>query len=312
MHLRFLRTFLAVARTRNLTRAAEAVHLAQSSVSDQIQALETRLGVELFTRTRQGLRLTRAGQALRAYAEEIVALTDEACVAVLVAAGCSAESLTVGALETIGAVKLPYWLGEFQGLHPDVALNVKIAPTGELLRGVVDGTLDAVFCLDRPFNDERLARRVVASDALVFIGPADNQPLPVSRDLAVVRRQRFIATERGCIYRHLFDQAFAAAGVEPPGQISEVGSIAAIGHMVAAGSGWAIVPRMAVAAMLERGELVEHAFPGGIGKVSIVLIWRRRRVQRPALQSFLAAADGWRAGLRSGDVHLPHAESSPS
>src|SRR6478735_1176850 len=46
---RSLKTFLTVARTLNFTRAAEEVHLAQSSVSDQIQALETELGVGLFT-----------------------------------------------------------------------------------------------------------------------------------------------------------------------------------------------------------------------------------------------------------------------
>jgi DNA-binding transcriptional LysR family regulator len=58
MHPRLLKTFLAVARSRNVTRAAEQVHLAQSRVSDQIQALETELGAELFVRTRQGLLLT--------------------------------------------------------------------------------------------------------------------------------------------------------------------------------------------------------------------------------------------------------------
>ena len=61
MHPRLLKTFLAVARTRNVTRAAAEVNLAQSSVSDQIQALEAELGANLFTRSRRGLELTPTG-----------------------------------------------------------------------------------------------------------------------------------------------------------------------------------------------------------------------------------------------------------
>jgi len=54
------------------------VHLAQSSVSDQLQSLEAELDARLFTRTRQGLRLTAAGEALAAHAQEILARVDEA------------------------------------------------------------------------------------------------------------------------------------------------------------------------------------------------------------------------------------------
>jgi DNA-binding transcriptional LysR family regulator len=81
MHPRLLKTFLAVARHRNITRAAREVHLAQSSVSDQIQSLESELGVTLFTRSRQGLDLTASGAALKPYAEEILQLPSEPNVA---------------------------------------------------------------------------------------------------------------------------------------------------------------------------------------------------------------------------------------
>ncbi|WP_393012663.1 LysR family transcriptional regulator, partial [Klebsiella pneumoniae] len=98
MHPRFLKTFLAVVRTRNVTRAADELHLAQSSVSDQIQALEADLGAQLFVRTRQGLDLTPAGDALKVYAEDILALSDEARAAVASASALDGGTLTLGAL----------------------------------------------------------------------------------------------------------------------------------------------------------------------------------------------------------------------
>ena len=107
MHPRLLKTFLAVARHRNITRAAREVHLAQSSVSDQVQSLESELGVALFTRSRQGLDLTTAGEALKPYAEEILRLAEKARIAVEATTGKTAGTVTIGALETIAAVKLP-------------------------------------------------------------------------------------------------------------------------------------------------------------------------------------------------------------
>ena len=70
MHPRLLKTFLAVARSRNITRAAEEVHLAQSSVSDQLQSLEAELNADLFVRSKRGMEPTRAGETLRPYANK--------------------------------------------------------------------------------------------------------------------------------------------------------------------------------------------------------------------------------------------------
>lgn len=106
MNPRLLKTFLAVARTGNVTRAALEVNLAQSSVSDQIQALEAELGASLFTRSRQGLALTPAGEALKPYAENLLALADDARAAVDATRAGTAGSLSIGALETIASARL--------------------------------------------------------------------------------------------------------------------------------------------------------------------------------------------------------------
>lgn len=82
MQLRYLKTFTAVAEALNFTRAAERVHLSQLSVTEQIQALEADLGVQLFDRSRRRLTLTPAGQRLLGYAAELINLTDEAYSAV--------------------------------------------------------------------------------------------------------------------------------------------------------------------------------------------------------------------------------------
>jgi DNA-binding transcriptional LysR family regulator len=122
----------------------------------------------------------------------------------------------------------------------------------------------------------------------------------------------FVATEVGCIYRHLFDKAFAEAGIAAPKLAAEVGSIGMIARLAAAGVGMGLVPRLAVADALDRGEIVEMPWPGSVRAASLVMIWRRRRVQPPALNLLLAAASDNDASVKSADAHLRHAVSSPS
>ena len=292
MHPRLLKTFLAVARSRNITRAAETVHLAQSSVSDQIQVLEAELGAALFTRAKTGLKLTPAGHALKPIAEDLLRLDGEARAAVQAAAGQTMGVLTIGALETIASARLAPWLPGFQASHPDITVRMKVTDSGTLLRQLEDGDVDVAFCFDRRgfakgASDERLARRTIVAEPLVLIAARGQGTAPGG--LAGLATLRFVATEPGCIYRHMFDTAFAEAGVAAPKLAAEVGSIGAIARLVAAGAGLGLVPRLAVTDALARGDIVELPWPGQAQTAPLTMIWRRRRVQPPALRHLLAA-----------------------
>ncbi|AZO70295.1 MULTISPECIES: LysR family transcriptional regulator [unclassified Mesorhizobium] len=313
MHPRLLKTFLAVARTRNITRAAAEVNLAQSSVSDQIQALEAELGADLFTRSRQGLELTPAGDALKPYAEGLLALADDARAAVDASKGETAATLSIGALESIASVRLAGWLADFQAVHPDISIKLKIAGSGELLRRLGDREIDVAFCFDRSgasAPDDRFARRIVAAEPLVLIAPPGENRADV--DLAELAEKRFVATETGCVYRAMVDRVFAEAGLNGPKLAAEVGSIDAIVGLVAAGAGFGIVPRLAVTTAIDRGEVAELAWPGPVRSAQLVMIWRRGRVQPPALKALLASADTGFAPVRPADARPRHAASFPS
>jgi DNA-binding transcriptional LysR family regulator len=310
MRPNLLRTFLAVARHRNITRAASEVHLAQSSVSDQVQTLEAELGVDLFTRSRPGLALTAAGEALKPYAESILALSDEARIAIEAAAGQSARTLTIGALETIASAKMPRWLSAFREKYPDVAVQLKIGGSRELVQKLERGDIDIAFCFDKGELDARFFKRVVSTEPLVLVGPPD-QPLTMGgADLGALAARKFVTTEVGCIYRHLFDATFTAAGVAPPRVVAEVDSIGTIARLVAAGAGLALLPRLAVIDALEDGKLAELSWPGPVQAASLVAI-RRRRAQAPIAKQFLASIEPAAPPVRSIDGRPRHAMSSP-
>jgi len=194
----------------------EEIHLAQSSVSDQIQSLEADLGTTLFIRSKLGLTLTAEGTTLKPYAEEIPALADEARAEVRTTAGHTAGSVTIGALETIASEKLPRWLSDFRSDHPDIGLRIRISGSGQLLRDLENGEIDVAFCFDSGVLDERLAKRTISVEPLVLVAPPEAQLALMGGDLTALASVSFVVTEAGCIYRSMFDETFAEADIAAP------------------------------------------------------------------------------------------------
>lgn len=310
MQLRHLKTFVAVASTLNITRAGEQVHLAQSSVTEQIQSLEAELGTPLFDRSRRRLQLTEAGRRLLEYAGDLLSLADEARSAVADAAGLAAGFLTIGGLETLCASRLPPLLTRFHWEHPAVGIQLKAAGSGELRSGVKSGTMDVCFTFGEALSDPELQSEPVAREELVVIVPLGHRLAGRNaiepEDLA---DEAFLITETGCVYRRLFDSAFPASSPVRPRVAGEFSSIAAIRSLVETGLGCALVPRL-VASNTD-GRVVALPWVGEADSVLVSMIWRRRRVQSPRLRLFLEAARNSFDSIRPADVRPRHAARFP-
>ncbi len=131
-------------------------------------------------------------------------------------------------------------------------------------------------------------------------------------DLTALASVSFVVTEAGCIYRSMFDETFAEADIAAPKLAGEVDSLRTITRLVATGAGIGLVPRFAVIDALDRGEIVEMPWPGSVRTASLSMIWRRRRVQAPALKLFLNAVSDTFAPLKSADGLPRRAVSSLS
>src|SRR6476659_6510978 len=103
LELRQLRVFAAVASAGTHTRAARALGLSQSTVSETLSALERTLGVSLFRKTAKGMALTASGEILLAYARRMSILTSELVGALAGASSDVKATLVVSAVESVGA-----------------------------------------------------------------------------------------------------------------------------------------------------------------------------------------------------------------
>lgn len=291
MQFRHLETFAMVAATLNVTRAAERLHLAHSSVTEQIQTLEQDLGTALFDRSGRKLTLTPAGVRLLTYAQELLDLAAEARNAVAGSATDMAGTLRLGTLETLASGRVSALLAAFGRAHPGVKLVLGTGNSRELRERVKGRTVDAAFVLGPPGEDPGLQEEPVGEERLVLAVPPGHRlaglgPVrPV--DLAA---EAFLATEPGCVYRQLLDRAFEAAALPPPRIVGEFSSLGTVRSLVEAGSGCALVPAVAVAEAALRGSLVALPWEGLLRSAQVTLLWRRHREPPPVLRSFLALA----------------------
>ncbi|MFW5454758.1 LysR family transcriptional regulator [Thioalkalivibrio sulfidiphilus] len=136
-----IRTFLAVAAYGSFLEAAERLHVTQSTVSARIQRLEADLGNRLFVRNRSGASLTAAGRRFLRHAKSLLLTLEQARHDVGLPSRFRA-SITVGARIALWEGFLPQWLGRFRASAPDVSVRSEIGFEEDLMRRLVEGTLD--------------------------------------------------------------------------------------------------------------------------------------------------------------------------
>src|SRR5215467_4015465 len=142
VQLRQLEYFTAVAETRHFTRAAEAVHVAQPSLSKQIHTLERELGAPLFRRARGNVTLTPAGETLLPLARRILADADNARLQVQELVGLARGRLRLGATPSLSTVLLPDALRRFCATYPGIDIFVEERGGRDLVRLLAQGELD--------------------------------------------------------------------------------------------------------------------------------------------------------------------------
>lgn len=275
-----IRSFVAVAESEHISKAAASLFLTQGAVTQQIRHFERAFGLRLLERDGRGVRLTDAGRALaiacRAAMRAIQVLEDTAQSMKTLQAG----SLHLGASPTCASYYLPPRLAEFAQQHHGIKLNVTVEPSAEINRQVLAGALDCAFIEGEP--DPELLAIVLAHDELILVAHRDH-PLAALRSVgtAELAQHRYLgrgpawAAERNV--REMLGDAYDQSDAMNLGHPEYVRAAAI------SGLGYAALPRLAVEADLKSGLL--KRLPGPSSQRAIRAI-RRRAPGGPALEQF--------------------------
>ncbi len=152
MDTELLKTFLEVSRTRHFGRAAEALYLTQSAVSFRIRQLENQLGVNLFTRHRNNIRLTAAGEKLLPYAETLMNTWQAARKEV--ANTSRHNEFSIGASASLWECLLTDWLSQLYQAQDGLQFEARIAQRQSLVKQLHERQLDLLITTEAPKMDE--------------------------------------------------------------------------------------------------------------------------------------------------------------
>ena len=247
MQIHQLEYFLAVARHLHFTRAADELHVAQPSISQQIRKLEQELGVRLFHRMKRGVALTAAGETLLPWARRVLADLAEARGEVQELAGLRRGRLAVGATPSVSTNLLPRALAAFHSRYPGVALTFREAGSGDLIRHLEHGELDLALII-LPVRHPILKTTPFLDEELVLAVPAGHDLAARERvEVAELREVPLVMFREGYDLRDVTMAACRRAGFEPRLAL-DGGEMDSVLRFVAAGLGVAVVPSMVVEA----------------------------------------------------------------
>lgn len=247
MEFRQLLYTIQIASEKNFSRAAEKLHIAQPSLSQQLSKLEKELGVLLFKRSTNSVELTYAGSVFVDKAKQIVDMADQLRREMEDIADMRKGRIVVGSLPMTGSHVLPHVLPAFREAYPNIEIVLIEESTKRLEQLTASGETD-VSLLSLPLIEPSLAYLPVIEEGICLAVPPDHpladpvykdQIIPISRLLD----EPFVLLKKGQGFRAIAHDLCASAGFDPH-VVFESGNIETVQSLVAAGMGIAFLPKM--------------------------------------------------------------------
>jgi len=284
MTLRHLTIFLAVYDEKNMTAAAEKLHIAQPSISQAVAELESHYNIKLFERLGRKLYITQAGQKLAGYARHILHLHREAEIAMneITDRGL----LRIGASVTVGTCLLHRLIRRFMAINTNTRIypvvnNTKIIEDMLLLDqldlGLVEGKVHSPLLAVTPFM----------KDELVLI-TAPTHPLAEKKkvNIAELNEREFLVREEGSGTRELFESVMASQGIG--WTVAGVYNNAeAIKEAVAEGIAVTVISRMSVQNEVKRKDIAIIEVEGVSFQRQFSVVYHKNKFISPPLERFI-------------------------
>jgi DNA-binding transcriptional LysR family regulator len=313
-----LNTLREVARRESISAAAAALDYTQSAVSQQVAALEREAKTALLERHGRGVRLTAAGQTLVAHADGIIARVQAAEDALGAIAGLRGGHLRLATFPSAGAALIPQAIARFGAEHPLVGLSLVEGEPEELVPRLRAGELDlaVLFEFGERQNFAAAQRSELFDDPLDVALPCGH-PL-AARDAVELRLlcdEAWVQTRRLSPCAQQVVRSCHAAGFEPRVAF-ESDDYATVQGLVAAGTGVALIPRLALASGVHPGVAVRPLSPDPVARRVFALTPEASRLipAAPAMVAVLEAlsASGRPAGVPDAPSRVSAAGLRPA
>lgn len=301
--LRQLEIFAAIARTGNVSKAAEQVALSQSAASTALAELERQFDCQLFDRHGKLLVLNALGKSLLPAASSLLTQAHE--IEQLLEGKTALGDLKLGATLTIGNYLAVLIVSEFMRHHTECHIDLKVKNTQSILNQIAGYELDLGLIEGSCHHPDLIAEPWMDDELAVFCAP--EHPLAKTKNVSIddLVAATWILREQGSGTRETFDHAMRhhASGLKVRLELEHT---EAIKRAVESGLGVGCISRLALRDAFRRASLVEIKTPMLDLRRQFLLVWHKNRYQTPAITSFLDYCRSLTVNLKHSDnVFLP-------
>ena len=277
METKALKIFTAVANTGSISRAAEQLQYVQSNVSGRIQQLEAELGTQLFHRKSRGVALTSSGRVLKAYAEKVLHLLNEASSAVKTSDHQGGE-IDLGVVDTAACLHLPTALAQFSQAQPHTELTLHTDTSSHLVRQVLSFELDGAIISGKLEHPDLYARPLLEEQLSIAYSP--------QQQLAASRFKPVLLSFHDHTYQPIAEQWFREQGFILERTLT-FGALDAILGCVQAGLGVTLLPSSVLSPLEAEGKIATAPLAKPLAQHTLYFIHRRDALLNPAIDQLL-------------------------
>ncbi len=271
MNLKFLETFVWVARLKSFRLTADKLFTTQASISSRIAVLEGELGVKLFLRDSRGVSLTPEGLKVLDYAEQMLD-TMAALKQSIETRSSKVGRVRIGVMDTVIHTWLSPLVAQMTDLYPRVEIELVADTALNLCDQLQKGFLDLVLQTDL-IRHESVRSLELASHPLGWIVASNSIYNRDYADLAELAQERIITYSKNSRPHQDIVALMQANGVMAP-RLNCVNSVSAITRLLRDGCGVGALPPVLVAEELARGELILLDIEQRPANLPVVVSWR--------------------------------------
>jgi LysR family transcriptional regulator, hydrogen peroxide-inducible genes activator len=300
VELRQLQYTLQIAAERNFSRAADKLHIAQPSLSQQLSKLEKELGVLLFQRNTSSVELTHAGEKFVEQAQAIIDAVELLRQEMSDISQLRTGRVVVGSMPITGAHLLPHVLPVFKSKYAEVEITLLEDSSMNLEKLTASGQTD-LSLLSLPLEIPTLAYEVLGEERIDLAVPPEHplaarSALGIRTSLHELKNEPFIVLKEGQGFRKMTVELCREAGFEPQ-IVFESNNMETVQSLVATGMGVTLVPHFIARA--PRSEFVPVYLPlaDPVPSRTLVVAYRRGRYLSRAAEAFIETFKATVAGL---------------
>lgn len=293
MNLQQLITFSTVISEGSMTAAAEKLYLTQPAVSQQIRNLEDELGVNLLDRGVRHARPTVQGQLLFDYARRIIALTQQAQIAIQTMGEGMRGSLKIGTLNSLGLQIISPAVGAFLKHNSKISIQLIYADGMEILTALRSGDLDVAILPDiaqeYSESEEGLEKRTLVKDEMWLAASSRDVNAPSSITVDELVSRPFIRlTERYGGFESTLRAALDKKNLKliPAFESNNVGTLK---RVIESGLGWGFLPAHSIRKQVRTGRMVEIDVKDVSHQFHVNYYFKSSDADRPPVEVFYKA-----------------------